>query len=355
MRRPEIIGPGESDKWDRFVESHPFGQVYHLTAWKNVLERCFEHIKGFRYVIRDEEDRIMAGLPVFRVKSWLTGTRLVCAPFASLYDPLVSNREQMDALSRALMGASRQLGCSRVELRTYRGDQYLEGSVFAASRFYKLHYLSLNEPPEALKRRFHRTCVRQRISRAEKSGLRIKIADGKTDLRTFYGLLSMTRTRRGLPLQPFAYVEALWDELRPLGMLTVLIAQKDSRAIAAVLLLTYRDRVSVEVAASDKSFLCFSPIHYLFWEAIKWASARGFGTIDFGRTSPNNSNLMEFKERWGTECADLPYFYYPGHAAVMDSRREDSWKYTILRKLIASPMPSSFRRYIGALCYRHLG
>jgi hypothetical protein len=64
---------------------------------------------------------------------------------------------------------------------------------------------------------------------------------------------------------------------------------------------------------------------------------------------------MEFKERWGTEYVDLPHFYYPGQAAGMDSRKELSWKYAMLRKLIASPMPSSFRRYIGALCYRHLG
>jgi hypothetical protein len=64
---------------------------------------------------------------------------------------------------------------------------------------------------------------------------------------------------------------------------------------------------------------------------------------------------VEFKERWGTECVDLPHFYYPKQAAVIDGRKEDSWKYVTLRKLIARPMPSSFRRSIGALCYRHLG
>jgi lipid II:glycine glycyltransferase (peptidoglycan interpeptide bridge formation enzyme) len=261
----------------------------------------------------------------------------------------------MEALSRALTEASRLLGCSHVEIRTHRGDQYLEGSVFAASRFYKLHYLNLSDPPEVLMRRFHRSCIRQRISRAEKSGLGLKIAEGKADLRTFYRLLSMTRTRRGLPMQPFAFFEALWDEFRPPDLITVLIAQKDGRAIAAVLLLTYRDRVSVEFAASDEAFLPFSPIHFLFWEAIKWASQGGFRIIDFGRTSPNNRSLVEFKERWGTECVDLPHFYYPKQAAVMDGRKEDSWKYVTLRKLIARPMPSSFRRSIGALCYRHLG
>lgn len=355
MRHPEIIGAANSSHWDDFVGGHPFGQVYHLTAWQNVLERSFKHIKGFNYVIRDKEDRILAGLPAYRVKSWLTGTRLVCAPFATLFDPLVSDREQMDALSRALIETTRQLGCSHIEIRTCQGEQFLEGSLFLASRFYKLHYLSLNDPPEALMRRFHRSCVRQRISRAEKSGLRLKIADGKADLRVFCRLLSMTRARRGLPQQPSVFFEALWDELRPPDQLTVLIAQKDGQAIAAVLLLTYKDRVSVEYAASDESFLNYSPIHFLFWEAIKWASERGFRTIDFGRTSPNNRSLMEFKERWGTKCVDMPHFYYPGQEAGMDGRKELSRKYAALRKLIASPMPSSLRRYIGAVCYRHLG
>ena len=355
MRPPEIIGLAGADEWDRFVGSHPMGQVYHLTAWKNVLERCFKHIKGYGFAIHDKEGRILAGLPVFRVRSWLTGTRLVGAPFATLYDPLVSEPDQMEALSGTILETSCRLGCSHIEIRAHQGDRYFAGTPFTVSRFYKLHYLDLDVPLEALERRFHRTCVRQRISRAQKSGLHLKTADRKADLGSFYSLISLTRAKRGLPPQPWAFFEALWDELRPLGLLSLLLAEKEGRPIAAVLLLTYRDRVTVEFAASDESFLCYSPIHFLFWEAIKLACAGRYRIIDFGQTSPNNQSLMEFKSRWGAKCIDLPHYFFPAEAAAADSRREETWKYIALRKLLALPMPSLARRSIGIFCYRHLG
>ena len=356
MRSPSIIDPAKSAEWDRFVEKHPFGQIYHLSSWKTILESCFKHIKGYYYVLRDDAgNEIEAGLPVFKVKSWLTGNRLVCAPFATLFDPLVSSSSQLDVLSKALIEASHQLNCSHVEIRTHEADRYFENSDYAASRFFKLHYLSLDSSLDALRRNFHRTCVRQRIARAEKSGLRLKIADRKSDLLDFYNLLIMTRIRRGLPPQPFSFFRALWNEFKPLNLLTILIAQKDGQSIAALLLLTFKDRVSVEFAASNEAFRCYSPIHYLFWEAIKLAHEKGFRIFDFGRTSPNNVSLMDFKERWGTESIDLAHFYYPRQVADGNDRKEENWKYSIIHELISLKIPPAFKKFIGAMCYRHMG
>jgi len=35
----------DSDRpaWDNYVTSHPKGTFFHLTGWKEVLERSFEH------------------------------------------------------------------------------------------------------------------------------------------------------------------------------------------------------------------------------------------------------------------------------------------------------------------------
>jgi hypothetical protein len=356
MRSISIIDPTKSAEWDKFVENHPFGQIYHLSSWKTILESCFKHIKGYYYVLRDiAGNEIEAGLPVYKVRSWLTGNRLVCAPFATLFDPLVSSSSQLNVLSKALIEASHQLNCSHVEIRTHEAGRYFENTDYAASRFFKLHYLSLDSSPDALRRNFHRTCVRQRIARAEKSGLRLKIADQKSDLLDFYNLLIMTRIRRGLPPQPFSFFRALWDEFRPLNLLTILIAQKDGQSIAALLLLTFKDRVSVEFAASNEAFRCYSPIHYLFWKAIKLAHEKGFRIFDFGRTSPNNVSLMDFKERWGTESIDLAHFYYPRQVADGNDRKEENWKYSIIHELISLKIPPAFKKFIGAMCYRHMG
>jgi len=46
----------------------------------------------------------------------------------------------------------------------------------------------------------------------------------------------------------------------------------------------------------------------------------GYQLFDFGRTSPLNKSLMDFKSRWGTEVRDLPEFVFPKGAKSLRDR-----------------------------------
>ena len=82
-----FIDPVSDHRWDKFVESHPYGWLCHLSGWKKVLEKSFSHMRGYYPVLLNGSE-IKAAMPIFQVKSWLTGQRLVSIPFASLCDPL---------------------------------------------------------------------------------------------------------------------------------------------------------------------------------------------------------------------------------------------------------------------------
>src|SRR5512136_2928209 len=97
MENVALIDPVEDKRWDNFVEHHPFGWVCHLSGWKKALERSFKHLKG-HYLVLFSNDAIRAALPVFEVKSWLTGKRMVSIPFATVCDPLISNSNEMEVL-----------------------------------------------------------------------------------------------------------------------------------------------------------------------------------------------------------------------------------------------------------------
>jgi len=73
MSTIKLIDPITDPRWDKFVESHPFGWVCHLSGWKQVLEKSFKHIQGYCFVLVDENDNIKAGLPVYELKSCLAG------------------------------------------------------------------------------------------------------------------------------------------------------------------------------------------------------------------------------------------------------------------------------------------
>ena len=302
----------------------------------------------------DTGENIRAGLPVYLVNSWLTGKRLVSIPFATLCDPLITSNEDMKLFFDAVLKLSEEQKASYIEIKSLKSNQIIQDERLGYSDFFKHHYLLLEKDPEMLRKNFHRTCVRQRISRAEKSGLDLRIAEDTPDLRSFYRLYLMTRKRLGLPTQPYRFIESLWYAYKGSNLIQILLALKNGQAIAGLVLFKYKDRVSAEFAASDDRFFNLSPNHYLFWQAIRSAYLEGYKIFDFGRTSPNNKTLMDFKDHWGTNIISLRQFYYPKDKTNTMAGIEDSWKYR-MGSYACKKSPDAIQGLIGNICYRHLG
>ncbi|HEX2964976.1 MAG TPA: GNAT family N-acetyltransferase [Syntrophorhabdaceae bacterium] len=348
-----LIEPSKDMRWDAFVESHPLGWISQLSDWGNILEECFKHIKGYYIAILDEDDHIQAGLPIYSVKSHITGNRMVSVPHATLCDPLVDNAVQLRQLTDAVVQLSHSLGISKIEIKSFMSGRLFKDMDFDEDTFYKHHYLQLMPDPEQLKKSFHRTCIRQRIARAFTSNFVVKIADKVSDLLDFYKLHTMTRRRHGLPPQPFQFFELMWRRFYPKRRLALLTAFHGSLPAASMIILKFRNRVSAEFAASDQRFFNLSPNHLVFWEAIKMACFEKFEIFDFGRTSPTNQELMDFKRRWGTSIMELPQFYYPRKKGVR-TKREDRYTYKCVQA-ICQNLPISMLPGVGRLLYNHLG
>ena len=288
-----IIDPSNDHRWDEFVARHPFGWICHLSGWRQALERSFKHIKGHYLTVLDEKGtRIRSALPLFEVRSWLTGNRLVSIPFATLCDPLISSTEDFTSLMDTALDLAGDLKISRIQVRTLAADELIQDERLSSTRFYQHHYLSLESEPEKLLKTFNRSCVRQKIARAGKSHLTLRRAEAKSDLFEFYRVFCMTQKRLGLPPLPYAFFLALWDAFGPTGNMMVFMAEKDDQVIAAIVLFVFRGRASLEAAGWDEAYQGMCPNHYLYWEAIKYARENGCRVFDFGRTSPNNQGLM---------------------------------------------------------------
>ena len=354
MNDIKIVDPMKDVRWDTFVENHPFGWLYHLSGWKEVLEKSFKHMKGYFLVLQNNDHDIKAALPIYEVRSWLTGNRLVSIPFATLCDPLISTEDDLTKLFDAALILLKERRASRIEIRTLLSSPLIHNHQLNPYNAFRHHYILLNNEPEQLKRSFHRTCVRQRITRAMKSHLTIKFGSSESDLKKFYRLHFITRKRLGLPLQPYRYFFMLWKNFFPAKRLLLLLAEKQGNAIGGLILFKFKDRVSAEFAASDEKYQEMSPTHLLFWEAIKGAYSEGYKIFDFGRTSLSNMTLMDFKNRWGTKIVDLPQFFYPLQAIQRNTEVEKSQGYRFIKK-ICNSAPDWALPFIGRFCYRHLG
>jgi serine/alanine adding enzyme len=348
-----LIDPAIDPRWDEFVLAHPFGWVTHLSGWKTAIESTFNHMHARYLVLYGRRGEISAALPLFEVKSRVTGNRLVCLPFATLCDPLVSSRQQAEVLLDAGCDMLKEVNASYIEMRTHGSGPLMPDQRLGSNTLYRNHYLRLEAPLEGLMQSFHRSCVRQRIARAIKSGLQIRMGAHESDLAEFYELHRSTRKRLGLPAPPRSLLRALWHTFFPSGHLSLLLSKYEDRMVGGVIVFKFRDRVSGEFLGWDERFRDVSPTHHLFWEAIKMASREGRKIFDFGRSSSADTSLMTFKDRWGTSAKDLPSFYYPPYYSNRASEQKRSFKYRLVRGMCRT-LPDPAFRLLGSFCYRHM-
>jgi len=353
-RSASFIDPASDPRWDRFVEAHPNGLICHLSGWKQVLEASFPHMKGYYPVLLDASGgQIVAGLPVFQVRSWLTGNRLVSIPFATLCDPLVTTKDEMAQLLRTALDLYRRSSSSYVEVRTLKASSLVEGCGLSKVSFFKNHCLNLAPGADEVFKSFHKNSIKAMIARAVKSGVSLRIGDNEHDLKEFYRLHSLTRKRLGLPCHPYRFLQLLWRQFHPAGKLSLLLAKKDRAHVAGIILLKFKGRVAFEFGASDDAHFNIGANQFLLWKAIEQAIEEGYKLFDFGRTSPSNDGLMTFKKRWGTEVRDIPHFYFPLDK-TQTPQNEGSLGYRMMHKL-CEITPRNMQKVIGEFCYRHLG
>jgi hypothetical protein len=351
-----IIDPEIDPRWNKFVENHPYGLICHLSEWKQVLENSFNHMKGYYFVLNDNsENKIQAALPVYLVKSIITGRRLVSIPYATLCDPLVSNDNEFNRLSNAAIELLDHTKSSFAEIRTLKSYPLLEQKEFIDERSFKHHYIKLESSIEEIKKGFHKKSVKSAINKSMKSGLKIIDATNEKELKVFYQLYFNTRIKLSLPPQPYKYFKNIWNAFSHSGKFCVLMAMHNNQPVGGLGFFKYKGRVSTEFAGWDTDYKAVKPNHFLYWEAIKKAYKEGYKVFDFGRTSCDNLGLLKFKKHWGTIETDLPQFYYP--KSYKKNSLNQSWikKKWIVKNLFNKKIPKFCIKIMADFCYRHLG
>lgn len=348
-----VIDPSQDSRWDEFVENHPLGCIFHHSAWKEVIGNTFPQVIPFYLIAENAGGRIKGGIPLFLVKSWITGTRLVSLPFSLYCDPLVDSQDVFELLLQGVLSKRSELGASFVALRTRFADNLFKESNFKEFRGYKNHTLGLEADVETLKKTFDRTCVRQRINRAEKSNLTVIEASSEDDIRIFYELHCLTRKKYGVPPQPYGFFKNMWEILHSRDMFSVLIAKYDTEPVSALLFLKYKQRIHAEYMGTNDAFLKYSPNILLFWRAIQAAKEENYGFFDFGGSHISSQELITFKKRWGTVEEDIVHYYFP-EVKGPSGDLESNIKHRILQSA-SKKMPELLFKWTGAFLYRHLG
>lgn len=349
-----LIDPVNDPRWDSFVTNHPFGYLCHLSGWKQVLEESFPHMKGHYLALVDStNNNIRAALPLFEVRSLITGNRLVSIPFATICDPLVSSDEDMAKLLDAAIDLSKKLGTSKIEIRAMASSHLNHDERIGFVVHNKIHQLSLESSTEELIKTF-KYQVRWTIKKSLKIGFDLNIVENAKELPEFYRLYVKTRKRLRLPPQPYLFFKLLWKKFSLSNNITFLMIRYKGKLAACLIIYKFKDRCSWDYLASDISLQHLHTNYFGLWEAIRLSCLEGYKVFDFGRTGINNEGLMGFKRRWGTTITDLPQYYYPKEICSNLKPADSSISYKLIKE-VSKIAPDSAFRLMGKFLYRHIG
>jgi len=349
------IEQAESMGWNDMLAAHPMGSVFQHTAFIRVICATFGQVQPYVLSLWDAKECCVGGLAICLVRSWLTGRRLVSIPFAFYADPVVRSPEDFRLLFQALLDLKKQERASYVEIKCRNSEDILTRSgLMEPVHYYRTYYVDLAAGLDAIWERFHRSCVKQKISRAQRSGIHVRPAAFDTDISAFHALLCSNRRQLGLPPQKPEFFRNIWRELVPSRLASFYVALTGDRLVGGLCTFAFKDTVFLAYIAADESLRTNGVGQLLVWTAIQDAAQRGFAIVDIGKTSPYAKGLTQYKKHLGGIEAAAPSFYYPHSMGVASHEDERQLVHRAMR-LCWRIAPSGLSKVAGRFFYRHTG
>jgi hypothetical protein len=338
------LNPLEDHRWSDFVGQHPHGSIFHTVAWLQALQRTYGY-EPVVYTTTPPDASLANGIVFCRVRSWVTGRRMVSLPFSDHCEPLVDSESDRRALFLHLQGAARRERWRYVEIRQVSSRSGAE--AFASQNGFAFHVLNLAPPLDDLFAALHPSSVQRRIRRAERERLDYEEGNAARLIEQFYHLMLLTRRRHGLVPQPLEWFQNLAASLP--SQLRIRVVSKRGTPVASVLTLSHRDQVTYKYGCSDARFHAIGAMPFLLWTVIRDAKACGMRALDLGRSDPDNAGLVRFKDRFGAARSYLEYLRHP-----VDPGRSLQWLRPPMKRVV-SRLPDRVMALAGNRLYGHFG
>jgi CelD/BcsL family acetyltransferase involved in cellulose biosynthesis len=339
------VDPLNDSRWATFVSQHPRSSVFHTPQWLEVLARTYKYQVQ---VLTSSPTGVPLkdGIVLSKVSSWLTGTRLVSLPFSDHCEPLVGDPALLPEL---LLEIERKAtGLRFVELRP-RFEQPAIESVFHPHSEYFLHSVDLRGSLDTVYSRLHKDGVQRKIRRADNENVILSQGRSPELLHQFYGLQLKTRRRHQIPPQPFVWFQNLLNCFD--DRLSIYVANLNNQPIASILSLRHNESMVYKYGCSDEKFHNVGAMPRLFWQLFQDAHAQKLKEVDLGRSEPDNTGLIRFKDHLGATKTPIRYW----RSSPAHSRRTNGSHARALTKNIVSRLPNPIFQLAGRLFYRHAG
>lgn len=329
--------------WDRYVNDHPEGTGYHLTAWRQVIERTFGH-RTVYLLAQSEQGDVRGVLPLVFLKSPLFGQFFVSIPYFNYGGVVADDEDTGKALLEAAAAAAKELGAAHIELR------HAEGTKLPWS--YKDHKVSMRlELPshfDELMKAFPPK-LRSQVRRGDKEGMTVEIG-GLELLDDFYSVFARNMRDLGTPVYGkyfFAEILKAFPKDAKIG-----VVRLGPATVAAGFVYGFRQMLEIPWASSDRRFAKLAPNMLLYGSLLKYACEQGYRVFDFGR-STKESGTYRFKAQWGAKPVQLHWYYWLRDGGPLPELNPQNPKYALAIR-VWQQLPVSVTTTIGPWIAKYL-
>ncbi|MGA8529719.1 MAG: GNAT family N-acetyltransferase [Acidobacteriaceae bacterium] len=361
------IDPWKDPRWEAFVLRHPEATVYHHPGWLGALRR--EYRQTALYLACEDPSGTLRGIfPLLFTRGLpfmggpLTGPRLSSLPRTPLAGPLATDPAALDAMMREALRRASAPHPFRLQIKS-QAEGLGEGIDAIVRKPWRESYIvSLPGKPGELYRipdSQNRSSIKRAINKAVAGGVRTRPAETEEELRVWYQMYLETMRRNFVPARPWRLFLAMWELMRPQGLMRLLLAEQQhasgTRMIGGHIFLSFGETVTYAFGASRSADFALRPNDIIMGQAINDASQAGFRFFDLGEVPEGDENLGRFKSKWGAQRVRMYRYYSPDFpdADEHDSEESES-SVSVLAKKIWSRLPLAVTSWLGDRIYAYM-
>jgi FemAB-related protein (PEP-CTERM system-associated) len=291
----------DRERWDNYVLSENGSSCYHLSGWKDVVEKSFAK-KSYYIISEDESGNINGILPLVNLRSVLFGNFLVSLPYFNYGGICAHNREAEKGLLEHAVGIAKQCRAKHIELRhtrNYGGNLPVKTTKVSMR-------LALPGYSEDLWKSFP-SKLRSQVQRPQKAGMSVRLGK-EEELDSFYSVFCENMRDLGTPVYSKKFFRNILNKFRDMSWIAT-VYSGEGVAVASGFLVGFKDILEIPWASSLRSYNRFSPNMLLYWRALQFGCDERYTTFDFGRSTPGEGTYR-FKEQWGAQPVQLYWHYW---------------------------------------------
>ncbi len=342
----QIINPLEISNWNDLILKHKNYSFFHTQEWADVIAKSYGYEPLYFTIYSGTE--ILAGIPSFYIKSYLTGNRLVSLPFSDFCEPIFLSVNDAEEIKKFIIDFAKRQKLKYVEFRSSDTKFPFDAQEYMTDL---RHILFLNKKEDELFKAFSEN-NRRNIKKASKSNVKVDVHNNTNGLNAFYDMFCVTRKKHGLPPQPFSFFQNIFDIIIQPGLGDIILAEHDNKFIAGAVYFKVGKKVLYKYGASYPEFNDLRGNNAVMWFAIKKYLNEKYEEFDFGKTEALHEGLRKFKLGWNT----VEKFIFTTHFDLDKGEYLSvSTKTEGFHNKIFVNLPIQALKLIGGLLYKHIG